>query len=523
MSKRKKKRETYKPDLISEVDRDLAWLFIALIAVLPLLLRAKEIDFVSPRIIAPILNTGNHIDIFSYYKWIFLLCMAGIAVIFMLFKILVCSYQLRVSYLNMPLLLLTFLVVISTAASEYKSIAIFGLYDQREGALAYLAYFTLCFVAANTVFKEWLTRYLTWALGMFIGINTVIILFNFYGHDVLGSSVIQSLILSSGFPGYIQGTLSSTLSNPNYVSGFAAALFAFFIAFALLETGWRQRLLHIALAAASFAMLLASLSSSGFVTLIIILPVIAFAAFLSQDRKQTLVSAGITIFLCAAVFYVMNAHNPSIADQGIGFLKHLSYEESQTRVAVNSSDNSFNDRLKESENERLKSRSWTVSRIGGTERTQAQDTFTLPASAVSGLSGRVYIWKETLELIKARPFLGYGQDTLAYYFPQNDINMIAGMGSYDNVITKPHNMYMSIAYGTGVPALLALLALFLLHFYHTGRRLWLAERSENLALPAALFLFFCAFTIQWLVNDSIIGSSAIFWTLMGIGASLNNK
>jgi hypothetical protein len=523
VSKPKKTRALYKPSLIDDVDLKLAWLFIALIAVLPLLIRAKEIAFVAPLIIAPIVNTGLHNDIFSYYKWILLLGLAGIGLIFLLFKILAGSYQLRVSYLNIPLFLLTILVIISTVTSEYKSIALFGLYDQKEGTLTYLAYFALVFVAANTVFKEWLGKYLTLALGIFTCINVVIILFNFYGHDLLRTPVMQSLILPSSFTGYVSGILVSTLSNPNYVSGLAAALFAFFITFALLKHGWRQRLLYIVLATASFIMILASLSSSGFISIVIVSPVIAAVTFLSRERKQTIITAAITTAVCLAVFCVMNAHNPGIADQTINSLKQsqkMNYLPMQTRVALNSA---IHDIGADSGNEKLTTRTKTPSRGSETARTLAQDTFSLPASAMSGLSGRLYIWKETIKLIEVRPLSGYGLDTLAYHFPHNDINMIAGMGSYGNIITKPHNIYLGIAYGSGIPAMLALLALFLLHIYHTGRRLWLAERSENLALPAAIFLFFCAFAVQWLVNDSVIGSSAIFWTLLGIGVSLNNE
>lgn len=149
------------------------------------------------------------------------------------------------------------------------------------------------------------------------------------------------------------------------------------------------------------------------------------------------------------------------------------------------------------------------------------DLFALPDPGWAPGTGRLYIWEETVKLIQERPFWGYGLDTLAFYFPQNDVNMIANMWEYGVLVTKPHNFYLALAYGSGVPALMVLLSLFMLHFYHSGRYLLTAPRNKNLAQPAAVFLFFCAFAVQWLFNDAVLGSASIFWIITGIGVSLN--
>jgi O-antigen ligase len=345
------------------------------------------------------------------------------------------------------------------------------------------------------------------------------ILFEFFGHNLAQYPAILSLIIPPYLQQYGQGSIDSTFSHPNYVSGLSVALFVFFLTYTLLETRLKHWLLYLFFALASFVLMLASLSSSGFVSLLIIFPLVIAVAFLSWARKQTLIKAGVTVALCLAVFLIMNAYNPDVAGQTIGIGKQVLQSDNQVPQSVALTSSKVNDTAPETSRPVSPSRGSSSTRV--TPTAPESDYFKLPAAGWYALTGRTYIWQETLKLIKARPILGYGQDTLAYYFPQNDINKIAGVDSYDALATKPHNFYLGMAFGSGIPALLAMLALFIIHFYHTSRRLLRAERNQAIIFPAALFLFFCGFTVQWLVNDSVIGSAVIFWTLLGVGVSLN--
>jgi len=112
---------------------------------------------------------------------------------------------------------------------------------------------------------------------------------------------------------------------------------------------------------------------------------------------------------------------------------------------------------------------------------------------------------------------------LTWYFPQDEINKVANLQNYNRLITKPHSMYMGVAFGLGIPALLILLALFGLHFYYTGRKLWIRSLGANHTFAVSLFLFFCAFAIQALFNDPVADAGAIFWILLGVAVSLNTE
>ena len=145
-----------------------------------------------------------------------------------------------------------------------------------------------------------------------------------------------------------------------------------------------------------------------------------------------------------------------------------------------------------------------------------------PESSVSPGTGRLYIWVETLRLITRRPFIGYGMDTLSYAFPQNNIDKIAGLGSYNIYVTKPHNIYIGYAYGAGIPALLAFLSLnafaaaaFLRWFF--ARRA--AGETPDIMIMCA-FLGWAAYLVQAFVNDDLISTAPLWWALFGVGAGL---
>ena len=65
-----------------------------------------------------------------------------------------------------------------------------------------------------------------------------------------------------------------------------------------------------------------------------------------------------------------------------------------------------------------------------------------------------------MPLLKNALFLGYGQESFPAVFPQNDYAGRAnvGAGQYLEIITKPHNMYLQVFAGSGLPALICLLA-----------------------------------------------------------------
>lgn len=492
------------------VDTALAWIFILAVGLLPLLIRTRVSLFVSPKIEYDILNTQMRAEFFIHYKWTFLLFLSITALALLLVKILAFRFEIRRNYINTPLLILAAMVLVSGVAAEYQGISILGMINRNEGALTILCYLTLVFVAANTGFKKSTGPYITAALGVLVFINTAIILFDFYGKDLYSASEFtRSLINPQGLPQELipRGRLNSTLGNPNYVSGLASALAAFFLTAALLVENLRKRLLYVILSSLSFTMLLASFSTSGFISLLAAIPVIAILACLKAgSRLHTLAVAGTALLCYLLVFTALNSHNPGVWDQTLGFFGKIDIKK---EVEEPNKASGLSPQPDSPANERQ-------------HRPDSANEFAIEKQIGTASSGRIYIWGKTVQLIKERPLLGYGPDTLAYYFPQGDPMRTRHL-NVTELVDKPHNMYLGVAFGSGVIALGALFILILLHFYNTLRGLLKGKLTGgSIYLQAALFTFWCTFLIQFLFNDSLVTTSPVFWTLFGIGVSLNN-
>lgn len=142
-------------------------------------------------------------------------------------------------------------------------------------------------------------------------------------------------------------------------------------------------------------------------------------------------------------------------------------------------------------------------------------------------SSRGYIWSRTLPLLKNCLITGYGPDTFAYVFPQNDF--LAKYYSYvdfgeDFYITvdKPHNLYLQIFFNSGLIALIAFLAIVLFYLVDCFRLYALRKeyRPEQI-MGAAVMLGIVGYLAAGLFNDSVVHVAPVFWILLGTGAALN--
>lgn len=142
-------------------------------------------------------------------------------------------------------------------------------------------------------------------------------------------------------------------------------------------------------------------------------------------------------------------------------------------------------------------------------------------------SSRGYIWSRTLPLLKNCLITGYGPDTYAYIFPQNDY--LAKYYSYQDfgegfyiTVDKPHNLYLQIFFSNGLIALIAFLAIVIFYLVDCFRLYALRKeyRSEQI-MGAAVMLGIVGYLAAGLFNDSVVHVAPVFWILLGTGAALN--
>lgn len=139
-------------------------------------------------------------------------------------------------------------------------------------------------------------------------------------------------------------------------------------------------------------------------------------------------------------------------------------------------------------------------------------------------SARGYIWSRTIPLLDKCLVTGYGPDTYAFVFPQNDY--LAKYYSYDEgfnvIVDKPHNMYLQIFMSSGLIALIAFL--WICGFYivdcirlYALKKNYRAEQYFGISIMLAVIGYLAA----GFFNDSVVSVAPVFWILLGTGVALN--
>lgn len=139
-----------------------------------------------------------------------------------------------------------------------------------------------------------------------------------------------------------------------------------------------------------------------------------------------------------------------------------------------------------------------------------------------GFNGRGYIWSKSLPALRDTLIIGSGPDTFAFMFPQYDYVSLVQNGLRSQILTKPHSMYLQSGVQTGVLSVIAFLVFNIWYFieslklYHKCQLKTFTERCG-----AGIFIAVVGFLIAGLVHDSTIGTSIVYWTLLGIGMACN--
>jgi hypothetical protein len=137
-------------------------------------------------------------------------------------------------------------------------------------------------------------------------------------------------------------------------------------------------------------------------------------------------------------------------------------------------------------------------------------------------SGRGYIWSRSFPLLKKYFFIGSGADTYTIAFPQQDYVNLYNYGYADQLLTKPHNMYLQMGVQTGVLSLIAFLSFYAMYFI-SSIKLYIKGRFKSLyaRLGAAILISTFSYMVVGITNDSSITVAPLFWALIGLGIVVN--
>lgn len=482
----------------AKTDRWLFGLLLLAVALVPLLIGGHVKDVIAPNITnIELLSSGLKGDVYTYYKMMALIIITFIAVALFLSKIMFMNGRLRKTKLNIFTGIFVLAIIFSTFFSPSISIALWGQYNRSDGAISYICYLALFFVAMNIEYPKKAIHYVMYALYPFVLINLVLSTMNFYDHDAMKYPTVQKLMtlfLPEGASLGENSFLVGTLNQWNFMSGMFAVMTVMYLAWAIIDTNKIRSFINIGIAVLSFAIMLMSISTSGFLTVIALIPLLIVLIFKSDSPKKALIAVLAFSILSGPVFHILAEKDPRVWNESIGFfIKKNPYVKEQP-TALEKTD--FN---------------LTLER----KAYAAESHFELPElppRATAAGSGRAYIWQKTFDLTMQRPLFGYGLDTLMYHFPHYNIDARAGMWSEHTIVDKPHSMYVGILYGTGIIGMIGFAGIAIITVT-TGLKAVFIRKHALIAIFAVGWL---AFLIQALFNDSLPGTAGPMWALAGI-------
>lgn len=138
-------------------------------------------------------------------------------------------------------------------------------------------------------------------------------------------------------------------------------------------------------------------------------------------------------------------------------------------------------------------------------------------------SSRGYIYSRSIPMMLDTMLIGHGPDTYAIYFPQHDYEGKREFLSTENrLVDKPHSMYLQMGINTGVPSLLAFIAMIIIYFiscFKIYRRIDYSD--EYYGFSIGILCGVVGYLITGFFNDSIVSVAPVFWILLGAGFSIN--
>lgn len=476
---------------IKQVDNQIFYVLLIVLACTPLIIAKRDRIMYSPWIsdLANI-STSIKVDYFTYYKMLFLIAMTGLLVTLLVWKVFYLKTPLTKSPLHKWLLLLALSMAVSTALSENAYHAIWGHYNRSEGAITYSCYLLLLFSATQIKLPKNTVGYVGIAFVPMIIMNFLIVTCTLWNFNLLNLSVVRTLLLIPQTMYFsVDSLLIGTLNQENYVSGFFVMMIGFYLSALLFEqkrsTKWFYR---ICLVLCMYIVLL-SKSNIGFLTVVcIVLALSVYSLIIHQKRLL----AKLAIF--SGLFFAM-AQGLSLIDQKVG-------DESYRFITQQQQQNDYN----------------FGKNFTPTEAT-TYDEFVLPLlpnKATSALSSRAYIWEKSFDLIEEKPWFGYGLDTFLYHFPHFNLDARAGISTERIIVDKPHSSYLDLLFGVGLVGFM-MVVIIIGYFFKV---VILQIRKQKMIRHLPIVMLLVAFGIQGITVDTNVGTSVVFWIMLGLYFSL---
>ena len=359
---------------------------------------------------------------------------------------------LRTTRYRLILLGLAFWFALTTAVSVHWPTSLLGFYTRHDGALAFLNYLVVWFLAVQLLDRMSRVRSLARTLVIAGALISVYGLLQFVGADPIDWGLLPSEA----------GRAFSTFSNPVLLGGYL--LFPLLIAPALAlsekSSGWRAAYWAAFILVAGCWV--AALTRSAWLGGMLALAALAWGAYRRRIRLTTLDRSFMGGSLAVLALVVAST---------------------------------------------LSSASTTLN---------VWERLTSAADIGSGsTASRLFTWGAALRAIQDRPITGFGPDTFGLIFPQyKTLEMVQAIGS-GSIADNAHNYLLQLAVTIGIPGAVALLGFFVaalvasfgLAFPRSDDG---SAQSSTLVL-AGFWAASAAYLVHLMFALSVPGSTVLLW------------
>lgn len=135
-------------------------------------------------------------------------------------------------------------------------------------------------------------------------------------------------------------------------------------------------------------------------------------------------------------------------------------------------------------------------------------------------AARLAIWQGTLTLIKQRPLLGYGADSLGIAFPRVYAPELVYYQGRDYFVDRAHNLFLDWAVSAGLPGLLAFSLVLIMFVWVMTKALHQPQPTEQRWWLIAILAAVLGNVANNLVSFEVTPTAMAFWVLTGMGVAL---
>lgn len=522
MSRRKNKAITS-----DNLDSKLLFLTIIAIVITNFIVRIKVFTKVTDFDKSIIPSVSNF---FTYYKLVWVLLISIILVMSLIYKMYKHKQKLELNFVLLGTGLIIIASVISFILDPIKEVSIWGLYSRSNGVLAYISLFLLIYIVSNLKIQSKHLVFLVHSINIAAIVLVTIGIFQFFGIDMMNSLWFKQIyipseykhlidnisITQSAFVGTKYFWASSLLGQFNYFGAYCSIIYPFITAFALKEDNLSKKILLILGSIMLFTGTILAQSMGSIIAMFVALLIIPiflvnkhnYKSFLLMCTGYTIVSIIINRITNWIAF--QEANNILIQVLNLKIIVLILLMSIMYIILF-----TFRKKLSKHRYIIVLVSMILILIIGAIGYAFVVNN--ISENNMVMLSGRGFIWHYSNELIKENSIIGYGPDNLYYNFPQlNPHHNILP----NNVIDKPHNMYLQVWIDIGVFGIIGFMTLLVGFLFKSNKAIDIEKDVYRITYFKALMLVIGAYMIQGLVNDNHMTVQPIVYLLMGIGGSL---